>query len=202
MRPTGSTPAVGSSRKATRPSHEGEGEGEPLLLAAGQPLVGSPSDSRERQQLQELAGIAWAAVVGSEEAQCPGWAHHRVDTSPLEHDADLRHEHVVVSKGVEPRHLHTPRARAAVPLERLHHRRLAGTVRTEDGDDLAEVGGKRHGVQSDEVAVANRETLDFDGPRGGVASVHLCDGAPAMGAGRRDISAAASRSDSRRPGSS
>ena len=75
----------------------------------------------------------------------------------------------MVGDGVEPEHAHLAGGRAAVALERLDGRRLAGAVGPEHDEHLARLGGQVDAVDRGGRAggsVAHGEAGDLDGWHG------------------------------------
>ena len=97
MRPSGSTPAVGSSRKATsgRPIRARR-EREALLLAAGEVTPGGPGHGAEADQVEQLVGRDRVGVVAGEEIEDAARSEHRVHAAPLEHHPDAAGERGVI----------------------------------------------------------------------------------------------------------
>ena len=129
-RPSGSTPAVGSSRKATsgRPTRARARErrccSPPERCRHGVAATARSPTSSSRSSVGNGVG-----VVAGEELQDPAWAEHGVDAAALEHDPDAPGERPVLCPGVEPEDAHRSGGRPAVALEALDRRRLAGAVR-------------------------------------------------------------------------
>ena len=129
-RACGSRPVDSSSRIAIlRLAHEGEGDREALLLAAGQvpvvrvALLGQPEvvDQRPRigrirvERREQLEGLADGHAVGQ--------------LALLELDADERPETIAIPSGVEPEDADRAAVGRAQTGDRLDGRRLAGAVR-------------------------------------------------------------------------
>ena len=92
---------------------EGQGEREPLLLAAGEMAPRAWRPRAQRHQVEQGVGGERVRVVGGEEVEDPARAEHRVDAAPLQHDADAAGQPVVVGDRVEPEHRDAPPGRAA-----------------------------------------------------------------------------------------
>ena len=99
----------------------------------------------------------------------PGAARAWGNAAALEHDPDAAAERGVVADGVQPEHPHLAGGGAAVALERLDHRRLAGAVGPEHDEHLAQFGGQVDAVDGGGRAggsVAHGEAGDPDGWHG------------------------------------
>ena len=117
-RPSGSTPAVGSSRKAT--------SGRPTRARARERRCCSPPErwrhgvaatAPQPEQVEQVLGADGIGVVVGEELEDAAWAEHGVDAAPLEHDADAPRERPVLGVGVEPQDAHRSGGWPAVALE-------------------------------------------------------------------------------------
>ena len=84
------------------PADQGEGEGEPLLLAAREVAPGRGGDGAQADEVEQLVRRDGVGVVAGEEAQDAVRPEHGVDAAALEHDADAAAERGVVGDGVEP----------------------------------------------------------------------------------------------------
>ena len=149
-RPSGSTPAVGSSRNTT--------SGRPTRASARDSRCCSPPDSRrhgvratasQAYQVEQRLGVLGVVVVVGEEAQHAARSHDRVDPAALEHDAHAGHQATMVGGRVETEHPHRPRRGAAVALEGLDRRRLARPVGPEQGEHLPALRPQRQSVDGD-----------------------------------------------------
>src|SRR5205085_4011833 len=76
-------------------------------------------------------------VVAGEEGMCLAHRERLPQLRGLEHDADPLAERAARLLGVEAEDVDGPRVPAAVALEDLDRRRLAGAVRAEEAEDLA-----------------------------------------------------------------
>ena len=143
MRPSGSTPAVGSSRNATsgRPTSASR-EGEPLLLAAREMAPGGGRDGAQADQVEQLVRGSGIRVVAGEEVEDPARPEHRVHATALEHDTDAARERGVVGHGIQPEDPYVAGDGPAVALERLDRRRLARAVGPQYHDHLSGLGGE------------------------------------------------------------
>ena len=75
----------------------------------------------------------------------------------------MSHELGVVGEGVEPRHPNAAPVGTPEALERLDRRRLAGTVRPEQGDHFPGIGVEAHLVDRRQAAEANLQTFELYG---------------------------------------
>jgi len=85
------------------PTHQGQCEREPLLLAAREVAPRRGGDGPQADEVQELDRVLRARVVGGEELDGPAGAEHRVDAAALEHDADAPDQLAVLGGRIEPR---------------------------------------------------------------------------------------------------
>ena len=103
IRPSGSTPAVGSSRKSTSGRPPGPG---PATAAAARrrraAATGCGAPRRRPTRSSSCVGVLGVVVVAGEEVEHLGRAEHRVDAAALEHHADPGHQGGVVADRVEP----------------------------------------------------------------------------------------------------
>ena len=119
------------------PPDQGQGQREPLLLAAREVAPGRAGHAPQPDQVEQLLRRDGRRVVAGEELQHPARAEHGVHAATLEHDPDPPAERGVVVLGTEPEHAHQAGGRAPVALERLDGRGLAGPVGPEDDEHLA-----------------------------------------------------------------
>ncbi len=145
---------------------QGQREGQPLALAAGELPPGRPSTRGEPDETEELAGVAAPAVEIAEQADRLGHPDARVDAAVLEHDAHPLRERPVVGDRIEAEHPHRAAVGAPVALEHLDGGGLARAVGPEQGRDGAGLGREAHAVDGHEVAVAHDERVDLDGGHG------------------------------------
>ncbi len=144
-------------------AHQGQGQRQALLLAAGQPPPGRLAHGSQPDQVEELVGVFGVVVVAGEQVEHLGGAEHGVDAPALEHDAHAPDQGGVVLVRVEPEDPHGTGGRTPVALEGLDGARLACAVRTEQGHDLTGVGGERQVVDGERVAVADDQLLTVHG---------------------------------------
>jgi len=148
-------------------SDQGEGEGQPLLLAAREASGRRAGPARQADPLEQLGGVGGvveeAGVLG-EELRGPDPER---DAALLEHQADRADELCVVCGRVEPEHARLAAGAWPVALEVLEDRRLPSAVGAEQRGHLSGRGGERHAVDGGRRPVADRQVLDLDG--GGVA---------------------------------
>ena len=146
------------------PADQGQGEGEALLLAAGEVPPRGGGHGAQPDQLEQVLGGHGVGVVAGEELQDPAWAEHGVDATALEHHPDAPGQRPVLCPGVEPEDAHRSGVGPAVALEALDRRRLAGAVGTEDDQDLPGLGHQVDPVdgRGGGGAVAHREAADLD----------------------------------------
>ena len=81
----------------------------------------------------------------------------------LQHHADLGHQRSVLVDGVEAQDADPTGRGAAVALEGLDGRGLAGSVGPEQGEDLAGGHAEIQAVDGGELPMADDEALDVDG---------------------------------------
>ena len=170
MRPSGSTPAVGSSRKAT--------SGRPMRARASERRCCSPPErwrhgvaatARKETRSSSSSVGSGIGVVGGEEVEDPAGPEHRVDAAALEHDADPAREGGVVGDRLQPEDAHVAGGGAPVALERLDRRGLARPVGAEDDEHLARLCAQVQIVHRGWCAgraVAHGEAGDLDGWHG------------------------------------
>ena len=148
---------------------QGQGEREPLLLAAREVAPGRAGDRTQPHEVEELVHRHRIGVVAGEEVEDAARPEHGVDAAALEHDPDAAAEGGVVGDGPEPEDAHLAGGRPPVALERLDRRRLAGAVGPEHDEHLARRGGQVDAVDRGRRAgrsVAHGEAGDLDGWHG------------------------------------
>ena len=152
-----------------RPADQGQGEGEPLLLAARQVAPGRGGDGAQADEVEQFVRRHGVGVVAGEEVEDAARPEHGVDAAALEHDADAAAERAVVGDRVEAEDARLAGDRAAVALQRLDGRRLAGAVGPEHDEHLTGFGGQVDAVDRGRCpggAVAHGEAGDLDGWHG------------------------------------
>ena len=82
------------------------------------------------------AGVPRARVVAGEELERLAHGERRVDGGGLQDDADSRPKARAAVAGIAAQHARVAAVATAVALEDLDGRRLAGAVRTEEGEHL------------------------------------------------------------------
>ena len=142
---------------------DGRGERETLALTAGQASHGGARERAEPEPLGELVQRARVGVHARDVLQHLRGGHAGRQTAVLEHHADPGAQLARVVDGVEPEHAHGARVGPAQALAALDRRRLAGTVRPQDGGDGAGPCDEVEAVDDGAVAVALDETGDLDG---------------------------------------
>ena len=145
-----------------RLAHEGEGDREALLLAAGQLPVLRVALLGQPEVLDEGIGIGRVGVERREQLDGLGDRHALGQLALLELDADDRSQAITILLGIEPEDADRPAVGLAQAGDRLDGRRLAGAVRAEDAEDLALLDGERHAVDGRVRAVVLGELGDFD----------------------------------------
>ena len=151
------------------PPDQGQGEREPLLLAAREVAPGSGGDRTQPDEVEQLVGRHRLGVVAGEEVEDAARPQHGVHAAALEHDPDAAAERGVVGHGIEPEHAHLAGGGAPVALERLDGRRLAGAVGPEHDEHLARRRGQVEAVDRGRRAgrsVTHGEAGDLDGWHG------------------------------------
>src|SRR5262249_1180829 len=88
-------------------------------------------------EIDHLVDLPWLGVVAREDRVRFPDGEVRPQFRRLEDDADPLAEVRAGPLGIVPEDAHLARVAAAVPLEDLHRRRLAGAVRAEKTEDLA-----------------------------------------------------------------
>ena len=145
-----------------RPADEGEGDEQPLPLAARQGVERASQDVAELPLLDELARRARRRVQRGEQRQRLGHAHALGQGGVLQLGADAPAQLVAGLRRVEAEHAHRARVGAAQTLEDLDGRRLAGAVRAEQAEQLAALDGEVDAADDLGVAVALDEAVDLD----------------------------------------
>ena len=98
-RPPASMPAVGSSRNTTSgPAHEREGEGEPLLLTAGEGAPGRLPAVLEAHPVEQRLGILGIGVERGEQPEHLEGPDARVHAAALQHHPDGPRQALVVGR--------------------------------------------------------------------------------------------------------
>lgn len=141
---------------------ERESQGNPLLLATGQPAPRGPRTVREPDLFDESVRVDATVVEGAEVPDDVAHPGPGVDAAPLEHHTHPFGEQVMAGNGIQPEHGHMTAGRPAESLADFHGACLAGPVRTEDHGDRADGRTERDVVDCREVPVANDKVLDDD----------------------------------------
>ena len=161
MRPSGSTPAVGSSRKSTSGlSDQRQSQRQALLFASGQPPPrgrpdigpGRPDRAacrgpRGRRSTARRGGGPGPTRASDRRRRC-------CSITPMRGTRAAWSE-----TGSRPRTRIEPLVDRPVALEGLDRARLAGAVRAEQGDDLTRAPGEGQPVDGQGVAVADDHVL-------------------------------------------
>ncbi len=137
-RAAGSKPVVGSSRKTSSGiADERDAEVEPALLPARERLDARIALLAEPDELDHLVDVARARVVAREEPMRLGDGEQRAELGLLEHDADPLSQRARRIAGIVTEDVRLAPVTRAIALEDLDRRRLAGSVRPEQAEDLA-----------------------------------------------------------------
>src|SRR5438874_2717511 len=120
-----------------RVADERDAEIEPALLSTGQRLHARVALVGEPDERDHLVDIAWPRVIAGERRMRLPDGEVGPQLRLLEHDADPLAEVAPRTPGIVPEHRHLARVAAAVALEDLDRRRLAGAVRPEQPEHLA-----------------------------------------------------------------
>ncbi len=158
-----------------RVADDAECQVDPALLAPRQPVGASVAEPVEADQFQHLVDGAAARVAGP--VVLEGLAHGQLplDAHLLEDDPDPVPEPRRSHRRIVAQHLHGAGVSAAVSLEDLHGRRLAGPVRPQQREHLTGLHVERQVVDGPDVAVGLPQTGHGEGGRrrhGGEASHH------------------------------
>ena len=145
---------------------EGEGDREPLLLAARQLAELGLALVRQPEVGEQPLAVPRPRVERGIEVDGLPDAHLVRQLALLELDADDATELVAVALRVEAEDADRARVRRAQPADRLDGRGLARAVGAEDGEDLALLDREGHAVDGRAVAVALDEVGDFDDVHG------------------------------------
>ena len=148
------------------PADERHGKRKPLPLAAGQAAVRGARHGRQPEQIEQLAGIPRILVIAGELGQRLARSRSRVEPAALQHQPDPRPERPPACQRIHAQDTDGAPVRPSIALDGLDGRRLARTVRPEQGHQLAGRHLERHSVDDGTGAVPLDEALDHDG-RGG-----------------------------------
>ena len=137
----------------------GQGEVEPLALAAGEGAIAVVGAVREADLVEDHAGRQRRGIERGEEPDGFEDPHLVVEVGSLEHDADPGAQRGPVGPRVEAEDLDRPLVRAPIAFDDLDRRRLAGAVRSEHGQDLAACHGQVEPIDDRPAVVALDEAL-------------------------------------------
>ncbi len=152
-----------------RPTDEGEGQPEPLLLAARQPAIASPRRGRQPDQLEQLIRVSGRDVESAVEAKDLAGGHPRIDAATaLEHQPDPRPMIAPSGRRVLAENADLASVRPSIALDHLDGRRLAGTVGPEQPERLAGRDPERDPPQDSSPVVALDGLVDLDRGKGAV----------------------------------
>lgn len=164
-RACGSSPAVGSSRKTSSGLlDDREGQGEALLLAAGEPTVGGAAAGAEAEAFDQGVHVERVGVELRHVAEHLVGPGAGVDAAGLEHDPDPGAQPLRVGDRVEPEDPYGSGVGAAVALAGLDRGGLPGAVRAEHGRHRARRDVQIEAVHRGPGAVPLHQSLDlYDG---------------------------------------
>ena len=147
-----------------RVAAEAEREVEPPPLAAGERLDARAGDRAEADEVEHLVRRKRARVGGAVELDRLAGAELGVDGALLQDDADALAERALAATGIEAEHPHLAGVGAAMALEDLDQRGLAGAVGAEHGEHLAAAHGEVEAVERLHPAVIGlAHAADLDG---------------------------------------
>ena len=141
---------------------ESEPQVEPPLLTAREVLHPRPGLLLEAHQLDDLRDIPRTRVQAGSLGEHLGHRQVRLDRAFLEDDPDLGAQAPIAPLGVHPEHRDRARVARAVTLQDLDGRRLAGTVRAEQGDHLTARHFEVDAAESRDAPVGLGEVLHHD----------------------------------------
>ena len=147
---------------------DAEGEVQPPLLPAGQRLDLALLLAGQPDEPDHLTDVARIGVVARVAGDRLAHGQVRLHRQLLEHQPDLLAQlppGAPVAR-IEPGHHDLALVRLPVALEDLQHRRLAGAVRPEQGEDLPVPDGKAHPGHGAVGAIALLQVLDDDSVHG------------------------------------
>ena len=142
--------------------HQGQGNGQPLALPAGQVLRLGLASLGQPQRLDQLGCRPRLRVEAAEQVDQLGDGQLRIEGRRLEADPDPRLERVGVPRHVEAEHADLATVGLAKALEDLDGRRLAGAIRAEQPEDLTGADLEAHAVDGVDVAVVLLQVGDAD----------------------------------------
>ena len=122
----------------------------------------------EADEIDDLAGGTRARVGGAVELDRLADGEVGVDGALLEDDADPLAEGALAQAGVEAEHPDIASVGAAVALEDLDERGLAGAVGAEQGEHLAAAHGEVDAVERLHAVVGLAHAANLDGGLGDV----------------------------------
>lgn len=129
-----------------RPADEGEGDAQPLSLAAREVLVPGAAYLGQAEALEEAVRVESVAVEGAVHPHELDDGEARVQELPLRlHAHHLLHPGAFLAR-VDAEDAHPPAVGLAQPDGALDRRRLARPVAAEDPDDLPALDGEAHAV--------------------------------------------------------
>ena len=139
-----------------------DAEVEPPPLPARERLHERLALLRQADQLEHVIHAAGARVVAAEHPDRLGHGQVRPHRGRLEHDADALPVRALRALGIVPEHPHVAAVAPAVALEDLDGGRLAGAVRPEQAEHLADGDLEVDPAQRLQVAVALAQVSDLD----------------------------------------
>ena len=143
------------------PADEGEGDEQALALAAGQGAERASPEAGEVPLLGELAERTGARVQRREQPQRLADTQLVRQGGVLQLGADAPAQAVAGRRRVEAEHARRPAVGPAQALEDLDRRRLAGSVRAEQAEQLAAPDGEGHVAEDLGRSVALAQPVDF-----------------------------------------
>jgi hypothetical protein len=157
-------PAVGSSRTATL--------GRPTSASARFRRCFCPPDRTRKRvvadALEERVGVERIGVEAGVEPEHLARRRGLVGAPLLEHDADTRDDGVALGDGVVAEDAHRAAVRSPEAAHALDRRRLARSVRAEDGGDRPGLGPQRDAVDDRPAVIGLHEVGHLHG------GVHGC----------------------------
>src|SRR5438067_10039617 len=141
---------------------EREAEIEPAPLAAGEPARAGVALLFEPDQPDHFVDRPGALVVAGELGELLGNGEVLVHGGGLEHDADAGAPVEAGVGRIDAEHLYLPAVASPVALKDLNRRRLAGSVRAEQAEDLARTELELDALQRFELAVRLRQAVNAD----------------------------------------
>ena len=145
-----------------RPPHQGEGDGEALLLPSGEVAVLGAALLSQPEVLDEAVRVGWIGVERGEQPDGLGHRHPVGELALLELDSHEGPELVAVLDGIKPEDPDRSRVGSAQAGDRLDRRGLPCAVRPEDAEDLSLFDGEGNAVDGRLGAVALGDVVDFD----------------------------------------